>query len=308
MEQSVETGGGDKGICMKVAGADVYLMHRHPAVPTDKTAGQIVFRGDVDQRFRDKVRTCLSFAFGKPLVLLGHTAYAANWAPSFMKSVDAFTIGGAALKLDDLPPYPINEARYLNVLDERRFERVINALVDHFDALKFNELSWSYWYAMCAPLHSAAVNFGSLIEQLQRNSGRGAELGRLLGKHDWKKLKSSLETCLGASSVPAEVAPILKGKIGSFNQAPPGLLLKRMFSELGLEITDAEMNAWRHRNIAAHGGILDDPTDVILNSKILRILFHRMIEMITNCSDAYFDYYNFDFPVRPLRQGMPARA
>lgn len=177
------------------------------------------------------------------------------------------------------------------------------------EAIKFNELSWSYWYAMCAPPHAAAVHFGSLIERLQNNSNRVIKTkhGKLLDEEVWGSLNCTIMDWLKATNVDPNIRPILKGKISSLNQAPQNLALKRLLDTIGVSIGDAEMKAWKHRNIAAHGGLADDPIQLILNSTILRILFHRMLAGIAKCSDRYIDYYNLGHPVRALTEGIPRR-
>ncbi len=54
-------------------------------------------------------------------------------------------------------------------------------------------------------------------------------------------------------------------------------------------------------------GISENPGELILNSKILKLLFHRMVAGITGCSDRYVDYYNLGHPVRALTEAVPGR-
>jgi hypothetical protein len=158
MTSSADSRGGNRALHLRISGVDLYVMRSIDRNENDKGAGQIVYRSCPAQAFRDKVRTCLSFVLGRPIVYLGHTEYCTEWTPTFMRSVDAFSVGSAAFKLHDLPPYPIDDPRYANdVIDQKRVSDVVNALFKNFDAIKFNELSWSYWYAVCAPLHAAAI-------------------------------------------------------------------------------------------------------------------------------------------------------
>lgn len=226
-----------------------------------------------------------------------------------MRSVDAFSLDGAVFKLYYLPPYPINNARYANVIDENLVNAAVNVLFEKFDAIKFNELSWSYWYAVCAPPHAAAVHFGSLIEQLQKNSNGIIKTtrGKLLDDETWSSLNSTILNWLRAAKIDPEIRPILKGKIATLNQAPQNLALKRLLDTMGLSTSDVERKAWAHRNMAAHGGVSDNPVELILNSKILRLLFHRVLAGITSCSGWYIDYYNLRHPVRALAEPVPGR-
>lgn len=309
MTTSSESDGGNQALHLGVSGADLYVMVSIDRNENGKNAGQIVYRSCVDQAFRDKVRTCLSFVLGRPIVYLGHTEYCSEWIPTFMRSVDAFSVDGAVFKLPDLPPYPINNPRYANVIDQKLVTGLVNALFEKFDDIRFNELSWSYWYAMCAPLHAAAVHFGSLIEQLQNNTNRVIKTtrGKLLDDETWSSLNCTILDWLKAANIDPDIRPILEGKIASLNQAPQNLILKRLLDTLGLGISGVEMKAWKHRNIAAHGGIADNPVELILNSKILMLLFHRMLAGITDCSDRYIDYYNLGHPVRALTEPVPGR-
>lgn len=308
MATSFESGGGNQSLHLRISGIDLYVMRSSDRDDDERKAGQIVYRGCPDQAFRDKVRTCLSFILGKPIVYLGHTEYCSVWTPTFMRSVDAFSIGGAVFKLHDLPPYPINQSRYANMIDQRHVGILVNALIEKYEAIKFNELSWSYWYAVCAPLHAAAVHFGSLIEQLQKNSNKVIEVRKSLLETDtWKGLNGVIQLWMKMAPIDPELRKILEGKVSSLNQAPQGLVLRRLLETMGLAISDVEIKAWKHRNMAAHGGISDQPIELILNSKILRLLFHRMLAGITYCSDRYIDYYNLGHPVRAVIEAVPGR-
>jgi hypothetical protein len=309
IKTSAETGGGNKALHLRVSGVDLYVMKSIDKNDNNKNAGQIVYRESPDQAFRDKVRTCLSFVLGRPIVYLGHTEYCSDWIPIFMRSVDAFSVNGAVFRLHPLPPYPINEPRYANVIGQKLVNDLINALFDKFDAISFNELSWSYWHAMCAPIHAAPVHFGGLIEQLQNNSSTVIKTmsRKLLDDEAWKSLNCAIMQWIKAANVDPTIQPILEGKISSLNLAPPNLILKRLLGTMVLKNSDVEMKAWAHRNMAAHGGISDNPVEAILNSKLLRILFHRLLAAITGCSGRYIDYYNFGHPVRPLAEAVPKR-
>ena len=100
---------------------------------------------------------------------------------------------------------------------------------------------------------------------------------------------------------------MLHNKVGSLNQLPQNLALKRLLGRLGLQIGTAELDAWKHRNMAAHGSISEDAVEVILNAKLLKLLFHRLLAAVTFCSDHYIDYYNLNFPVRPTVEAVPVR-
>jgi hypothetical protein len=53
--------------------------------------------------------------------------------------------------------------------------------------------------------------------------------------------------------------------------------------------------------MAAHGDLTSaDPIATIKNTKLLKLLFHRLLLKMTNGSDEYRDYYTLNFPKRKL--------
>jgi hypothetical protein len=68
MEKSLESGGGNQSLHLRIGGFDLHIMQSIDRDDEKRKAGQIVYRGCPDQAFRDKVRTCLSFIIGKPIV------------------------------------------------------------------------------------------------------------------------------------------------------------------------------------------------------------------------------------------------
>jgi hypothetical protein len=243
------------------------------------------------------------------MVYYGHAEYSTDWQITFTKSVGAFSIGGLMFQLHATPPYPL-DSRYSNVIDREALNFTVAALAKQYEAIKLNELSWAYWYAMCAPVHLAAVHFGALIEQLQRNASHLVKNshGKLLEAATWKPLEKSFLKLVEGIEIDPLLAKILTGKIRGLNQAPHNIALKRLFDGLALDISEAEIEAWRHRNSSAHGGFTNTPIELILYTKILRLMFHRLLAAITYCSDRYIDYYNLHFPIRQVSDAIPIRS
>jgi hypothetical protein len=44
----------------------------------------------------------------------------------------------------------------------------------------------------------------------------------------------------------------------------------------------------------------EDPIAIIRETKLLKLIFHRILLKITNGSDTYRDYYSLKFPIRKL--------
>ena len=302
------SGGGTSTLHLCVDGIDLYLLQSENS-DQPRRPGQIVYKGCHSEDTRKRIRLCLSFVLGLPLVYCGHTDYSADWHPTFMKAHDAMTIGGAMFALYDLPPYPINDRQYANMLDETSLNQIINSIYIKYDELHFDNLSWAYWYAVCAPVHTAAVYFGGVVEQLQKTAMIPFRADRkgLLDDAVWRELLAEIRTKMVNMDLPSDVLSVIRNKIEQINQLPQNIALKRLLERLGLQVGAAELNAWKHRNLAAHGAISDNAIDVILNAKLLKLLFHRLIAAVTFCSDRYIDYYNYDFSVRLLIEAVPLR-
>lgn len=302
-------GGGSPTLHVHVDGIDLYLLRRETRDKT-RNSGRIIYKGCYPEETRKRIRLCLSFALGLPIVYYGHTDYCAAWLPTFMKAYDAMSIDGAMFKLHDLPPYPFSDSRIANMIDEAALNQIVDSLYAKYDELRFNELSWAYWYAVCAPLHTAAVHFGGLIEKLQKSLAVPFKADRkgLLTEDSWRELQAMIQAKLASMDMPDEVRPVLKSKVASLNQLPQNIALKRLLDKLGMELGKAELGAWRHRNMAAHGDASEEVVSIILNAKLLKLLFHRLLAGITYCSERYVDYYSLDFPVRAIEKAVPLKT
>lgn len=308
MTHTRESFGGRRALFLQIDGIDLYVAR--PSSDRDKAqnAAQIIYRGRPDQEFRDKIRNCLSFVLGGPFVYLGHTEYDGDWSPTFMRSVDAHSADGAYFRHVGAPPYPMH-GQYYQLLERAPIERAVAAIFARYDDLNFRGLSWAYWHAVCAPVHSRAVHFGGLIEQLRRSMliSKEPSIDHLIDEKIWSKIEETLFAQLRSTELETEVSKVLRGKISNLNRTPTNLALKRVLKASGLELGDAELGAWRHRNRAAHGGRTEDSISTILSNKLLQVLFHRMLAAVTKCADLYVDIYNIDHPVRPISQPVPAR-
>ena len=292
--------GGRKSQRLNVDGIELFFLNGE-----DKSdASRIIYRGCPTEEVRDKIRGCISFVFGLPIVYLGHTEYSENWDVVSCKSMDGFSVGGLALDLQPLPPYPLY-SKYRNVLDPELFSNAVNGIYKNYDRLSLSKILWQYWYAVCSPLHSSAVHYGGLIENLQRTLNIPVkDGGKIVSKEQWSAIRIVFKKHLEDIGVTGAELKLLMGKISSLNQASPGLALSRTLSSMGISISDIEEDAWKHRNYAAHGFFSSDFQGVILNSKILKVLFHRLIAGATYCSDTYIDYYSLGQPVRKITDSI----
>jgi hypothetical protein len=72
---------------------------------------------------------------------------------------------------------------------------------------------------------------------------------------------------------------------------------------INITLSPEESQAWRRRNDAAHGNEMPPGGEraLIQDTKLLKMILHRMVLRITNGSDLYFDYASPGFVMRRLQ-------
>lgn len=311
IRRSSEYRGGSRILGLKAGGHTLYFVKdRDKNTKGNLNNGYIVYRDCPSPERRDKIRDCVSFILGLPIVLYGYTEYSEQDYPIYMNSVAAYAFGGRVFDLHDQPPYPIHTAQSRNMLDENSVNAAVDTLLHKYNDLKLENLFWTYWHGVCAPITMSAVYFGGLVEQLQKASNNTSQYNcnTIVPKSTWYSIKKDLLAVIESLKIDPTAQTILRNKISGLNQLPHNVAVDRLLGYLGLRISDAEKSAWQHRNSAAHGSVRTNYDDIILNSKLLRLMFHRILAALTGCSSRYFDYYNLDFPIRSLAEEIPARS
>jgi hypothetical protein len=274
-------------------------------------SGFILYEGFPSEDQRRKIRECLSFALGRPLVYLGYTLLAADFSLLGFRAVSTHGADRTLYALHTLPPAPVS-LRYQNMIDARVVGQVVNALFDKYDELNFRHLSWIYWHAVSAPVHAAPVQFGAAIESVQKAYqalNKPTFNTSLLKPADAKQLKAEVLAIIEAKNFPEPIKFILRNKAADLNSAPRKLANERFFKSLSLEMGEAEQDAWKRRNDAAHGNETDPNSyrQLIRDIKLLKNVLHRIVLTISAASDYYIDYYSLNFPFRKLQEAVPAQ-
>jgi hypothetical protein len=284
---------------LKVGGVDLYL-----GAPS--SGGFILYKGTPAEATREKIRNCISFALGNFLVYLGCTVLDSGCNPMSITAMSGDRLNGRVSKVAVLPPAPL-ERRYEREVDPVIFSRLVNALYAMYDELQIGHLSWAYWHAVCAPVHIAAAHFGAAIEALQDayiKAHPGDFQTKLVDeKKNWQQLQNKLVDVVKAAGFAADIEGTFTNKIRGLNCLPISKLSEQVFTHLGIRLGNLEKEAWRQRHIAAHGDLTaDDPVATIKNTKLLRLIFHRLLLKMTNGSDFYRDYYTLNFPTKRLEE------
>ncbi|MEB0043704.1 hypothetical protein, partial [Pseudomonas sp. MH10] len=301
---------GSSCFALSVAGNDIIIGRSHSELNEGPKRGYILYKKETPDDVRRKIKDCVSFALGIYLVYVGTAGFSKDGGLGYFKSISAYTIGDRVFEIYRSPAAPLGFT-YQGELDPALTSRIINSLFDAYDQYRFEDVFWQYWHAHCAPYHAAAVHYGAAIESLQKRyievSGK-LSIGSILLKKDWRELRKKIILLLDSGGFSESEAKLLSQQIDNLNRAPQKVVMERFLDSLDIPLGALELSAWQQRNNAAHGNELveDGHIDVIRGSKLLRIMFDRMILKMTNASDHYVDYYSPTFPVRRLTEAVPA--
>jgi hypothetical protein len=210
---------------LRIGGYEMYLFaSKGTAIQKEKSPGCLLYVGNPSADFRERIRTCLSFALGRYLVSLGCSCFSDEWKLTSFSALSPYSLGGAAFRLASMAPAPLG-TQFEWEINTAVLGRFVESILAHYTALKFRSLSWAYWHAVCATSHIAPVHFGAAIEALQRRyvKANNAVDTSLLIAEDWNTLKSVVEAAIPGLSAKEEIKTILTNKISDFNRAPQSL-------------------------------------------------------------------------------------
>jgi hypothetical protein len=299
-------------LMLDVAGHELYIgLNSNHKDKSPTGMGYILYKGFPSEEVRRKIRECLSFGFGRPLVYLGYSLLSDDFSLIGFKAISAYSIDSTMYKLPTLPPAPVS-TRYLNLIDAEVFTKTVNALFSKYEEMTFRHISWIYWHAMCAPVHMASVHLGSGIEALQRvyrALNKASYRTALLQPEVAQQLQSAVLNIVETLNIEQSLKEVLRNKVRGLNNPPQSLMNERFFESLSLDMGPEEKSAWRRRNDAAHGNETDveDYGRLIREIKLLRNLFHRIVLSMSEASSEYIDYYTYGFPARNLGESVSSK-
>jgi len=163
-EQAVRPMG---GLRLNIAGNEIYIApFQNRTRERPSSPGFILYKKFPCDDTRRKIRECLSFAFGLPLIYLGYTLLSKESKFIGFQAVTPYIIDESIYSRVALPPMPVGSIYKL--IDPDVFSKTVNALFMHYYALNFRHVSWIYWHAMYSPMHTQPVQFGGGIEALRK--------------------------------------------------------------------------------------------------------------------------------------------
>jgi hypothetical protein len=308
-----KTSSSSRCLRLNIAGHEIYIApFQHHKRERPSGPGFILYKKFPCEDIRRKIRECLSFAFGLPLVYLGYTLLSEEFTFVGFKAVTPYIIDERAYSLPALPPAPVG-SKHAKLIDPNVFSRTVNALFAHYDELNFRHVSWIYWHAVCSPMHTQPVQFGAGIEALQAAYGemdkpqyKTTLLDKPKAKHLRKEFLKIVDAMITDDTKDKEE---FKKNISNLNTASQGVQNERFFASLSLDMGDKEKNAWQRRNGAAHGKTTKpgDSVELIRDIHLLKNIFHRIVISMAEASNQYIDCYSPKFPIRLLRESVDAR-
>lgn len=301
------------GLRLEVGGFELYLAlnqdYKNQPLPG---SGFILYKGFPDKDVRHKIRDCLSFAFGRPLVYLGYTLLTEDSEFVGFQAVGAHSVDGKLYAIHTCPPAPVSTSIF-NFMEQEVISNTVNKLFSCYEDLNFLHVSWIYWHALCAPIHTRAAQLGAGIEALQNAFRKLKKHGystTLLKSQDAKFLREEFLKLVNSMDIDTTLKQALVNKASGLNDVSQNMLNDRFFSCLSLQLGDDEKRAWRRRNEAAHGTIVeaDDYPSLIRENRLLLTIFHRIVLSLSQAHEEYIDYYTNGFPIRKLSEPASGSA
>lgn len=271
-------------------------------------AGYILYVGNPNEDERSRIRQSMSFAFGCPLVYFSSIGLNAQDHVVYGQLKAAQSSNGAFFKIPSIPPAPIT-VENSNMLDATAFQRIAQGIYNFKNQCDLDSLLWKMQYSEIAPYFMKPAYYGSLIERLQENyiELHGADLGRtLVPKKYFRYFKQPVLRYLDKLKLPLDLHGEFSNRINNANLAPRRVITERFFNLLGLELGEIENQAWKNRNDAAHGNVIEieEQPLFIRRTRILKIILNRIILKITNGSDSYIDYFTLNYAIRDLEHSI----
>jgi hypothetical protein len=172
------SGGSKNCLNVSIDGIDLYLSTCENLIfEKSKKPGFIVYDGFPSEEARRKIRECIAFVLGFPLVYLGHTVFNTNWQLVSFEAISphndmdgkAFNLAGA-FPIAPLSKRLIGNSKTPNLIDYQIVSDMVNAIYSKYDEYQLRHFFWLYWHAACAPNPIQAVSFGAALEAYVINS------------------------------------------------------------------------------------------------------------------------------------------
>ncbi len=293
---------------LKVAGIELIIGESRAKPAHIGAPGFILYKSVPDEETRRKIRDCLSFCLGDFLLYLGEATYDEKWHVVALNAKSGHALVRDAERLRGHQPAPLG-GTYEREIEGRLLSEMATSLFLVYDKYELRSSFWCYWHAIAAPMHMAAVHFGSGIEGLQsrflKQLDSTTNILLVQDEQTWAELRQRMSECIAGADIPEEIKAILTNKTVNLNSAPQKVIMERFLTALNLSVGKLELDVWGNRNRAAHGSTsTENPGQLIRENKVLKILMNRIMLALGGVQLSYYDYYNYGHPAVSLTQAI----
>lgn len=276
-------------INLEISKIKFILIMLKDTIDTYGKKGLIFYQNPIDESLRKKIRWCLSFLLGRPLVCIGYGIYNENYQLISFEAVTPDT--NLKSRTPTLPPAPLDKIPSLNSISSEVLNTLIGKLINKYDEYDLEYIFSLYWLAINAHEKVKATIFGSCIEQLIKHhlaNTKEKSSGQILSSEKWKSLTQCIKKVLTE-----EEYDQIKNKFGYLNEKPIKNKINDACESLGFELSKEELEAWKQRNDASHGNKVKQNFEKIKKTieanKRLKMIFHKMLLSISDINE-YIDY------------------
>lgn len=303
--------GQDRRTCaqLMVDGVEVIIGKTSTKSTNISRPGYILYKGNPSEEIRRKIRNCFSFALGCYLIHLGETIYNEDWEMVGINARCPIMSPAEYKKLRRYKPVPLGP-NYKNEISNETLSYVINSIYKIYDLYELGGVLWRFWHALNAPIHMKAASIGAVLEGFAKAYAKEklikSDKKIITDTRKWKSVRNKIYRAIIESDTPEIQKEQILKKIDAINLKPTSDLFGDVFSKLGLKLGKLEKDAWAHRNSAAHGGGVDEDNVVaiIRETKVLQVMFNRMLLALAEVKTCYVDFYNLDWPLVELQSAI----
>lgn len=261
-----------------------------------------------NEDLRRTVRRALEFLFGAGLGVMGSSEFSQTGDLIRASRTTPYVAGGVG---NGLRPTLLHND-FEDGIDEGVVATILKSYITFQSEFRLNRVIWLYLHSRNAPLEMKAAYVGGAFEQLCRSfydQPKNKRESQVMQSDEWKEVKAGfeelVETLSQTETLKNAKDKLTKIRTGFSNLNSVSMTKQKMsfLDHLGLTHGEAEMEALKARNDAAHANDTEDVKS-LRAYRASHTLLARVLLKLLSVSVQYFDYSSFGYPVRPLEEAQ----
>ena len=269
----------------------------------------------------EAIENTLSFIFGKIFMFIGYSKYNSDWLLTEILFQDPYMYVTSLEKITKMPCYEPFIIKRVRLGDS---ETVINHLLGKYfelaKILPLNEVVEAINMFRLFPYDFKLMPLSAALDMIKDawfKSDRSVSKGKYLADTNFdtvilkhlSDIQAELRVLLGIT--PNEIAPAeatsdktipIINRIKGANNLSNNERIQVFFKELGLKISEVEINALRTRNIVVHGATKGGNDQQFLdNVHIYYTLLNKVLLKLLSYDGLYLDYGTHGGPQRQIK-------